>query len=239
MKNILIALSFLTIIPIKFKSFSEQEFKNSIKYFPVIGLLLGFLFYIVTFTMFDYEIKAVIILFLWILLTGGFHLDGVADVFDAIGSVKDREKAFQIMKDSRVGAIGVISLIFLILSKFVLIKHIMLFNPVYILLPPVAGRFSINFLSWKLDYAKEKGLGKSIVEFTDNSAIIFSCALTLLIFLIINIKLFFLFIDLLFFLYLLSLFFKNKFNGVTGDMLGLSVEVSELFILLGGLFFVN
>ena len=146
MKNILIALSFLTIIPIKFKSFSEQEFKNSIKYFPVIGLLLGFLFYIVTFTMFDYEIKAVIILFLWILLTGGFHLDGVADVFDAIGSVKDREKAFQIMKDSRVGAIGVISLIFLILSKFVLIKHIMLFNPVYILLPPVAGRFSINFL---------------------------------------------------------------------------------------------
>ena len=239
MNPIFIALSFLTIIPFKTIEIQNHDFKSSLKFFPLVGLMLGFILYFMTFLPFNSGILSLFIVLVWVVITGGFHLDGVADVFDAIGSLQDREKAFEIMKDSRIGAIGVIALILVILAKFVFIKNIILIAPLYIILSPVAGRFAINFLSWRLNYAKEKGLGKSIVEFTDNTTFIFSLIFTGIAFGIVDLKLIFLFIDLLFFLYFCSVFFERKFNGITGDILGCMVELSELFILFGGLFFVN
>ncbi len=239
MNSLLLAISFLTIIPTGNIKINNDNFKNSLKFYPLVGLLIGIILYSFCFLPINFEITAMLITVAWVLITGGFHLDGVADVFDALGSLKSREKAFQVMKDSRVGAIGVIALILLLISKFILIKHIIFLNPIYLFLPPVAGRFAINFLSWMLDYAKEEGLGKSIVEYTDNITMIFSVAFTGFVFIFINIKLIFLFIDLIIFLYFSTLFFKKKFGGVTGDILGCMVELSELFILFGGIFFVS
>ncbi len=239
MNSIIAAISFLTIVPIKNFKINNEIFRNSLKFFPLVGLILGLIFYLVTLLPLNFEIIALLITLCWIVITGGFHLDGVADLFDALGSLKDRAKAIEIMKDSRVGAMGVISIVLVILSKFILIKNMLIINPFFLILPPVAGRFAINFLSWKIDYAKEEGLGKSIVEYTDDFTFIFSLIFTGVLFIMVNIKLILLFIDLIFFLYFASIFFKRKFGGVTGDILGCMVEISEVFILIGGLFFVS
>ena len=66
----------------------------------------------------NYTLKTVSTILLWVVITGGFHLDGVADVFDALGSLKDRKRAFEIMSDSRVGAIGAISISLALIFKF-------------------------------------------------------------------------------------------------------------------------
>ncbi len=238
MKNILTAFSFLTIIPVQLQSATEDNFKKSFKFFPMVGLFLGIIFYGVTFIPIGYELKSLLILFLWIILTGGFHLDGVADVFDAIGAVKNRERCFEIMKDSRIGAIGVIALISVILSKFIIIKNIVLLKPIFIILPPIAGRFAINFMAWRLNYAKESGLGKSIADNTDFKTFLFTLVFTLVTFIILSPKTIFVLIDLLFLLIALSIFVEKKFGGVTGDIFGLSVELSELVVLFGVTIFV-
>lgn len=235
MKSLLTAISFLTIFPINLKDVSDDDFKNSLRYYPVVGCLLGILFYLVSLLNLNLEIRAVLILFLWILLTGCFHLDGVADIFDALGAVKNREKAFEIMQDSRIGAVGTVAIVFTLFAKFILIKNSVIYFPYLLIIAPMGGRYSINFLAKRLEYAKESGLGKFIVDNTDFETFLISSLFLLISVIIINVSL--IVVLLLFYLFLifLSNFYYKKFGGVTGDMFGCSVEMSELFILCAGI----
>jgi len=234
MKNFLFALSFLTIFPINLKNINNEIFKNSLRYFPAVGLFIGIVLFLITFLNLPPDITSLLILLAWVVLSGGFHLDGVADIFDALGSLKDREKAFEIMQDSRIGAIGTIAIVLTLISKFVLIRNTLIYSPLTLILAPVCGRYAINFLSRNLDYAKDKGLGKFIVDNTDTETFIASSFFVLVVTLILNVKFVFILFFYYIFLLILTLFFYRKFRGVTGDMLGASVELSELFILFAG-----
>ncbi len=231
-KSILFSLSFLTIIPIKNIKFTEEEIKESIKFFPIAGLFIGILLYLISLIKLPIEIKSLIILFVWEFITGFFHLDGLADTSDAIfSSRQDKVILFKIMEDSRIGTMGVCMIFFILLGKYIFLIKLLKVLPYGIIVVPLVGRFSINFLSWLLDYAKDKGLGKFICENNSNRDIFISFLIVFFTCIIINFLIMLKFFCIIVILFILAKYFKKKFGGVTGDLFGFSVEVIETIFL--------
>ena len=108
------ALTFLTVLPFGRRSSAPPE-ASSLFYFPVVGMIIGGLLAAVdglgSLFLFD-PLRALLDVAFLALLTGGLHLDGLADSADALYLHHDREKALEIMKDPRVGVMGVLVLIF-------------------------------------------------------------------------------------------------------------------------------
>jgi len=230
-RALLFAISFLTIIPLNI-SFDEEDIKNSIKLFPVVGFIIGLSLFFISKVTIDIQIKALLILFVWEFLSGFFHLDGLADTSDAIFSSRmDKEKLFEIMSDSNIGTMGVVFIFFVLFGKFILLKKILVKSSCIILIIPAIGRFAINFLSWKLNYAKESGLGKFICENNSDKDFLISLIISLLLILFIEIKLLLPFCLIIFLLLSYSYYFSKKFGGVTGDIFGFSVETIELLFM--------
>ncbi|KPU27725.1 cobalamin synthase [Caloranaerobacter sp. TR13] len=244
MKSFLLMITFLTRLPIKVRlQFTEKDFIKGIRYLPIVGLIIGILLWAVSQINYFTD-RAVTVLFVWIFyiwITGGLHLDGLADSFDGIFSNRNKEKILDIMKDSRIGTFGVIGIIFIILLNIVL-SYFVDFKVLLII--PVLGR-SCGVLSCAINtYArKDKGMGKAFVEYSNFKNAIFVILITI----IITIMFFdytLAFSEILIFLYalLLGMYFKKKIGGMTGDTIGAVIELSQtfsllLFYLLRGLIF--
>lgn len=121
------AIMFLTRIPVgQSGSGDPRDLAASTQYFPVVGLLIGSLLsivFVVANHFWNSEIAVVLTLLSAMLLTGGFHEDGVADVADSAGAWT-REKKLEVMRDSRVGTYGSLALTSLLLLKFVCLSSI-------------------------------------------------------------------------------------------------------------------
>ena len=165
-----IALQFLTIFPVYLKNMpSPKQNGQSLLFYPVIGLLIGLvLFAVASFLhVLPVVLLSTIILVIWILLTGGLHLDGLADTADAwVGGFGDKENTLRIMKDPACGPIGVLSLIIVCLLKFaalyVLIEQHL---NAFLILVPMLGRNVALFLFLTTTYVRDKGLGRSMTDF--------------------------------------------------------------------------
>jgi adenosylcobinamide-GDP ribazoletransferase len=133
-RHYLLAVQFFTRIPItgrlaNWVGFSPHMLRASAAHFPGVGLVVG----VVAATVFaglmlllpDAALSSVVAAALstvvTTLLTGGFHEDGLADVADGLGGSYDRERALDIMKDSRVGAFGAMALVLALLCKVALL----------------------------------------------------------------------------------------------------------------------
>ena len=120
-----IALQFLTVIPIQLSRVPNQEENaRSVLCYPLIGLLIGLILYSLSWLLspVPHLLSATLILIIWIWLTGGLHLDGLADTADAwVGGFGDKQRTLEIMKDPSCGPIGVLSLIAVCLLKWVCI----------------------------------------------------------------------------------------------------------------------
>ncbi|QIB26798.1 adenosylcobinamide-GDP ribazoletransferase [Caloranaerobacter azorensis] len=244
MKSFLLMTTFLTRLPIKINfEFTEEDFIKGIKYLPIVGFVIGVLLWCVS--NINYLIdRAVTVLFVWmfyIWVTGGLHLDGLADSFDGVFSNRNKEKILDIMKDSRIGTFGVIGIIFIILLNIVL-SYFLDFKLLIII--PVLGR-SCGVISCAINtYArKDNGMGKSFVENSNFKDAVFVIFITIMISII-----FFdytlVFSEIIIFSYalLLGVYFKKKIGGMTGDTIGAVIELSQtfsllLFYLLRGLIF--
>ena len=133
-RNYLLAVQFFTRIPItgrlaEWVGYSPERLRASAAHFPGIGLLVGAVAAGV-FTsvqallpdkIFAPLLAAALSTVATVLLTGGFHEDGLADVADGLGGSYDRERALEIMKDSRVGAFGALALVLAVLCKVALL----------------------------------------------------------------------------------------------------------------------
>ncbi len=125
--GLILALQFLTRIPInKAIDFNHENIRRSTYFFPYIGALLGAiaaLSYYVLLPL-NADIASFVTVLMIIVLTGGLHLDGLSDTADGFYSARDKEKMLVIMKDSRIGAFGVISLVLIILFKYIIISNL-------------------------------------------------------------------------------------------------------------------
>lgn len=117
------ALQFLTRLPIPVQTpYTEDVFRRSTVYFPAAGLLIGGIVagggaILELASVFPAYVHAVLLLGVWVFLSGGLHLDGLMDTADGLMSHRSRERMLEIMKDSRVGAMGVIACVFYVLLK--------------------------------------------------------------------------------------------------------------------------
>ena len=127
MKRFLIALQFLTILPLNIKGkIEEKDFGRSLIYYPIVGLLIGLFLagiaYISAFL--PPLVTSVLILVAWMVITGGIHLDGFADTCDGFYGNRPKEDILKIMRDSRIGTMGAAGVVMLLLIKFATLSSI-------------------------------------------------------------------------------------------------------------------
>jgi adenosylcobinamide-GDP ribazoletransferase len=173
---------------------------------------------------------ATIMVVLEVLLTGGLHLDGLADTFDGIFSNRTKEQIFEIMKDPNAGTFGILSLILIIILKILFIHELDTHVTRIIILMPVVSRFSSVFSSYISTYAKENGLGNLFIGKVDRKKILLTLVLTLIplwIYPQAIVTLFFIIVS----TYFIVRMIQKKIDGITGDTLGAIVEINEIVYL--------
>lgn len=246
MKRFISILQFMTRIPINIDTGFDEEFHKTITYFPLVGLVLGVLIYIIGLVsgiFFDSFITSIIVTLALVILTGGLHIDGLGDTFDAIYSYRDKERMLEIMKDSRLGTNSLLAIMFLILLKIGFIYSIINNNLLWtVIFMPVVARLGVIVMMYKTVTPRENGMGNLFIGKASTS--MFTIAILYTIILIIGIsKLIFLvstfeammLISTIIILFIFNNLFKKhiyiKIDGVTGDILGCTIELGELIYL--------
>lgn len=161
-----LAVSFLTIIPAYGSRVAgEKEMANSLYYYPLVGFIIGGLLAALAWLGDLLQLGGggdALVVVAWIVISGGLHLDGLMDSADGLFSGRDRERKLEIMKDSRVGAMGGIALVAVILLKFAFLTSLPhTYKLAALLIAPAAGRcFMVYAVLW-FPYARAVGgLGK-------------------------------------------------------------------------------
>jgi len=239
MKDFLRAISFLTILPVgKSLSFNEKELARSMAFFSLVGLVIGLLLAL-GYHLLSFLLPKAIVLWLTIgflvFLTRGLHLDGFADTIDGLASGGSREKILEVMRDSRIGAFGVISLILLIGSKYLALDQIS--NPTLhysLILMAVMGRNAMVLVCYRSPYARsEGGLAKPFTENLGYREMALSLVSAFgIALLLMGLKGILVFLGICLFSLGYRFFFIKKLGGVTGDILGAANELTELLCLI-------
>lgn len=169
MQAVAAAFQFLSRFPVKAQlDYSPELFRRSTRFYPLVGTAIGavvWCFAAAASYLLPPLPAAVAILALWVALTGGLHLDGWMDTADGLLSYRSREKMLEIMKDSRVGAMGVLACVLLLLLKLSLIYSLLTggWPPMLLLLPPIWSRwFMVHAMaSWPMARGKEGLAGQN------------------------------------------------------------------------------
>lgn len=245
MKRFISILQFMTRIPINIDVGFDDEFHKTITYFPLVGFVLGILLFIigtVSNILFDPFIISILVTLGSVILTGGLHIDGLGDTFDAIYSYRDKEKMLEIMKDSRLGTNSLLAIVFLILLKIGFIYSLINNNLMWtIIFMPVIGRLGVIRLTYKTVTPREKGMGNLFIGKATTSmfltAILYTMALIILVAkFVFKSSITLPILASIIVVILFNQLFKNhiykKIDGVTGDILGCSIELGEVIYLL-------
>ena len=239
MRDFLRALLFLTILPVRQIPLSEErELARSMAFFPLVGLIIGLLSAIGNYLLSLVLPQSLTLWFtlgLLVLLTRGLHLDGFADTMDGLASGGSKEKIFEVMRDSRIGAFGVISLILLIGAKYLALDQISTKSiPYSLMLMAVMGRNSMVLVCYRSPYARSGGgLAKPFSENLGSRQMAISLASAFgIALLLMGVEGVLVFLGIGIFSLGYRLFFIKKLGGVTGDILGAANELAELLCLL-------
>lgn len=243
MQGLILAIQFLTIIPIRTKKITEEN-KLSVAtiYFPLVGILLGLILIwmnnLLSLLWLNQFFTNAILITLLIILTGGLHLDGLADTVDALASRKDKTKMLKIMRDSHIGTMGVLSLVIIILLKLsVLCSLGYAVKNISLILMCLLSRYALVLSMFLFPYAREEGKAKIFIKGMNikifSLATLITLCFTLIIF---GLKGLIILTIVVISVILLGKFVVNKIAGITGDTLGAISELTEVFVLLNILF---
>jgi adenosylcobinamide-GDP ribazoletransferase len=234
------ALMFYTRIPCpKWVDHDAEYINKSTRYFPLIGYIVGgasaFIFIACSFVL-SKEVSLILSFIASVLITGAFHEDGFADVCDGFGGGWTKEKILEIMKDSRVGAYGVIGLILLFLFKFLLLQSIATnLLPLVILTSHVFSRYcAVTFIATH-NYVRENedAKAKPVAKGMNLKNLIVASIFGLGAFLIFKSALVFVLIIPVYVVKIyLGYYFKKWIGGYTGDCLGATQQICEVSFYL-------
>jgi adenosylcobinamide-GDP ribazoletransferase len=233
MKGPLIALRFLTALPLPSPGpMSGRESGRSASWFPAVGLLLGLTLSVASWLLglvLPPAIMGALVAALWAILTGGLHIDGLADSFDGLMASVPPERRLAIMRDPRTGAFGVLAIVMVFTLKSIAIANLR--SAFAITLPPVLGRWVMVLVALG-PQAREEGMGAAFhagLRRGDLWVAMLVTALTcgiygwrgVLAFGLAHV-----------FAYLYSQVVRWRIGGVTGDLIGASCELTEALALV-------
>ena len=168
MNSFLAALQFLLLTPAFIRrTFTPQEMGKAVGFYPLVGLLLGAILAIVDILLgfiFPIQVRSALILALWVVLTGGLHLDGFLDACDGLLGGSTPERRMEIMRDERVGAFALAGGVLLLLIFFASLNVSMSARWAALLLAPLLGRWAISLALVMYPYARPSGLGRDIKD---------------------------------------------------------------------------
>lgn len=241
LKSLISAFAMYSKIPMPEIEWSEENHKYSLCFFPLIGLIIGFVEYIWGAFCYAFQIGTVLYsavsVIIPVIVTGGIHLDGFCDVLDAKNSYADRERKLEIMKDSRVGAFALIGLVSYFIIQFGLYSEIssehafMSSGIIFIISRALSGIGAVT-----LKCAKKSGTLQGFSEPADRKITLVSliliyafCILFLIyIDMLCGISVFL--VSALSFVYYRNFAYKT-FGEITGDLAGYFLQICEISML--------
>lgn len=233
----LVALQFLTRIPTpNINNITDKEIGLSQYYYPIIGLIIGLVLAGSSFVIsLSTGVEAALLLTIWVVITGALHIDGLADCADAwIGGYGDKEKTLSIMKDPQSGPIAVTIVVCVLLIKFVAIESILISESwVALLIIPIISRAMLPLLFHTTPYVRTNGLGSALTQY---QSLPFHAVIQLIsagfVLVLLGLKAFLLISAALIVLWAIRRISIKRLDGITGDVAGAMVELSEVVVLI-------
>ncbi|HZP06431.1 MAG TPA: adenosylcobinamide-GDP ribazoletransferase [Terracidiphilus sp.] len=239
-EEIATAFQFLTRVPLPAFAWSSSGLSRSAKFFPLVGVAIGSAAAVLHLWLsphFPASIAAMLIVLFTVLVTGGLHEDGLADVADAFGGGHDPDQILSILKDSRIGSYGAIALLFSIASRVLLLALIPgdRFTR-YVISAQMLCRWTILPLGFVLPAArKQEGQGARVAKQVS------LISLTVGSFFAFGIMVFLLRIDAvepiivtLLLTVLSGLYYRSRIGGITGDCFGATIQLAEIAVYFCG-----
>jgi adenosylcobinamide-GDP ribazoletransferase len=238
MRLYIIALQFLTIIPLPFGTRCEKEdLGRSTALFPLAGLLIGALLVGINWLISPWLARPLcdaLLMTALTAITGALHLDGLADVCDGVAARGGRERFLEVMKDSQVGAVGAVGLVLCLLLKWQALAAVP--NDLKwqaLLIFPTLARFGQVLTMTGARHARQDGLGAAFVQGTGGTAlsVAFISAASTSIYLL-GIRGIIALAAVCVFTFAARMFFQRRLGGLTGDTVGCTSELNEIMALI-------
>ena len=231
-----LAFSFLTILPVlDSRPASEEMVGRSFAWFPIVGFVLGLALCgedVFLSLAFGPLICSVLVIATLTTITGAIHLDGLADTADALGAGRDRIRALEILRDSRVGSFGAIAIFFDLALKIVALASLTgLHRYAALILAPGLARLMMVEVTRGIDYLRDGGAGSTLLRpyatpvhllVGPVTAVVLAIALMEFPTLIVAPAV----------MLAMRWFYRRWLGGVTGDLIGACGELVEIAVFL-------
>ena len=249
-KSLRSAIAFLTILPVA-PSDATDGMASARAWFPVVGLILGCILAAVDLMMNSALsivgpnggaapslLPAVALTVALVVLTRALHIDGFMDCCDALFGGFDKERRLRILRDPRVGAFAVVGVVCLILLKVAAIASLpQSARPWILIVFPCLSRWSVTLAMELFPYVRSRGIGTSFLEDARKWQIFFALFVTLITaFILAGLAGLVLFVIASVIAWMVAAWASRLLDGVTGDVYGAIIEISETTILLVSVF---
>jgi adenosylcobinamide-GDP ribazoletransferase len=242
--ELLTAIQFLTRIPVPSQPYEADSLARAVKYFPVVGFLLGSLAALLYFLLalhLPQPVVALLVVIFLVFVTGGLHEDGLADVADGFGGGRDREQILRIMRDSRIGTYGAAALALSLLARVLLLSSLPLAHLTqYLISSHVLCRWTTLPLSYYLRPARSggdttDGQGARVAQLTSRGALIAGSIFSLVVVgLLLRIQAVVPILMTIMVTLLSALYYQRRIDGITGDCFGATNQLTEIAVYLCG-----
>ena len=236
MRHFISAVQFITILPWgRAERFDPQRI---VPFFPLVGMALGVLvalFDFVAVSLWGKTVASLLDVIFLAVLTGAFHIDGLGDAADGLLGQRPKEKILEIMKDSRLGTMGLVAIVAGLSIKWAGIAGLNTNRSLLLVIVPALARGSMLFGIRQLPYGRpEDGTGSVFFKHALKPAAFWGLSLPILLALLLGWQAIWLMICFAAITAGLIHYYQKRMGCITGDMLGAMTEVTEagLFLLV-------
>jgi adenosylcobinamide-GDP ribazoletransferase len=241
LRSLVVAFGFLTRVPVLVDRVEPRDLGRAVAWFPAVGAALGatlVVAYCAIAGRVGSGLVALAVVALHAALTGGLHLDGVADVFDALGGGRgQRQRMLAILRDSRIGAHGAVAVVLLLAAKLLATAEVLARGAVWALYAsPAAARWAVVPLVVVFPYARPEGLGKPFHGHASARQLAAATLITALSLGWLGAPVVGPTLAASLAALAVALWLHRHLGGLTGDVYGTAIEAAELaFLIVAGL----
>jgi adenosylcobinamide-GDP ribazoletransferase len=237
LRELLAAVQFLTRLPVPEYRFEPEMVMGAAKFFPLVGVLVAFGAVAIERLLHAHLSATVVagaVLVYTVVLTGGLHEDGLADMSDGLGAGGSRQRILEIMRDSRIGSFGTLAIVFSVLCRWALLSAMAPSKfASYVLAAQVLCRWTALPLAAFLPSARKDGLGEKLAHKVPLQALAVGSALALgIVGFALRWQMLAPVAAVIAVTIASGLLYRAKLGGITGDCFGASNQLAEIAVYL-------